>query len=141
MAQEFRNPKPIIDPTESVASAQQKLDLWTRRGMPLRVIVEDTAGNLKISAWDLLSASPADEALGEVFVMAGAAAQTISLPSVADNVGRLVWIKNRSVGVVTITPDGSDTIEDAADADLAIDASFTLLAVSSTATGDQWLTI
>jgi len=141
MAQEFRNPKPIIDPTESVASAQQKLDLWTRRGMPLRVMVEDTSGNLAILSWDLLSASPASEALGEVFVMAGAAAQTISLPSVADNVGRLVWIKNRSVGVVTITPDGSDTIEDAADADLAIDASFTLLAVSSTATGDQWLTI
>jgi len=141
MVQEFNDPKPIIDPTESVASAQQKLDIWTRRGMPVRAIVEDTAGDLAIASWDLLSASPADEALGEVFVMAGAAAQTISLPSVADNVGRLVWIKNRSVGIVTITPGGSDQIEDAADADLAIGASFTLLAVSSTATGDQWLVI
>jgi len=141
MAQEFSNPKPIIDPTESVASAQQKLDLWTRRGMPMRVIVEDTAGDLAISSWDLLSASPADDALGEVFVMAGTEVMTISLPPVSDNVGRVITIKNVSTGSVTITPDGTDTIDGDATEVLAVDAASTMLAISATATGAQWVLI
>ena len=141
MTQEFRNPKPIIDPTESVASAQQKLDLWTRRGMPVRVIVEDTAGDLAIASWDPLSATPASEALGEVFVMAGTEVMTISLPPVSDNVGRVITIKNVSTGSVTITPDGTDTIDGDATEVLAVDAASTMLAISATATGAQWVLI
>ena len=144
MATEFNNPKAQIDPTESVASAQQKLDLLMRRGSPLRVWAtsEVTDG---VAAWDFVTATPADSALAEVVICDSATLTDLDLPIIATNLGRCISIRNIGGSAIALNADGSDEImvggTSAATYSLAAHTSVTLVAADVFSKPPTWYSI
>lgn len=109
MATELFDPKPIIDPTEHVATAQQKLDKWTRKGQPRRQFSTSDA-TTTIDPWDLISAVPSDSSQAET-VYSETVNVTLNLPSISTDRGRQIRLVNVGISSTTVNADGTDTVD------------------------------
>lgn len=143
MASELINSTSLIDPTESVSSAQQKLDIWVRYGSPKRVYATSEVTDA-IDTWDLVSGTPSDSSLAEI-VLLDTANTDLDLPIVADNLGRVLTIRNIGSTSSDINADGSDVIDTsgtpAATYALAADASITIVAAEVLGGNPTWFQI
>lgn len=143
MADELINPKPLIDPTQTVASAQQDVGDWTRRGTPKRVYASSDV-TATIASWDFVSGTPSDSSLAEIILL-DTANTDCDLPAVADNLGRVLTIRNIGSTSSDINADGSEEIDTtgapASTYALAADASVTLVAAEVLGGNPTWYAI
>ena len=82
-------------------------------------------------AWDIETITGTDTLDTEnvVAICNSASAFTLNLPAVSGITGRVYYIKNKNIGVVSVDPNGSETIDDSAMAfTLGKDESITVIA-------------
>lgn len=139
MTSEFVDQKNVIDPTESISAQAQKLDVWTRRGTPLRVLATSDV-TLDVDSWDLVSSPASNTALAEV-ILSETANTDINLPAVADNLGRQIIIKNIGAASTDVNADGSDLVDGGATLALSAGESATLIAAEVLSNTPEWYVV